>query len=139
MPDPTGLAFVHDWLVTRGGGEQVLEAALDTLGPAPVHTLVYKPEIFFHSPISQQQIIPSFLQRLVLLSPGSRLPLVHLHSGSWTWGTSLRARGGLAPWLDPSGVGRGGEGQRLVAERDARYDGRGCFLSCSHNTGALPA
>ena len=28
------LAHVHDWLVTWGGGEQVLEAALEALGPA---------------------------------------------------------------------------------------------------------
>ena len=73
-------AFVHDWLVTWGGGEQVLEAALEALGPAPIHTLVYKPEVFSQSSIGRQTILPSFLQRL----PGSRrnhrqyLPLMPL-------------------------------------------------------------
>ena len=73
-------AFVHDWLVTWGGGEQVLEAALEAFGPVPIHTLVYKPEVFSQSSISRQRILPSFLQRL----PGSRrnhrryLPLMPL-------------------------------------------------------------
>ncbi len=74
------LALTHDWLTTWGGSEQVLEAALDVVGPAPIHTLVYRPEAFTGSLIGKQEIIPSFLQRL----PGSRrnhrlyLPLMAL-------------------------------------------------------------
>lgn len=64
LPQP---AFVHDWLVTWGGGENVLENAVEALGPAPIHTLIYKPEVFAASPIGRQTIFPSFLQRL----PGS--------------------------------------------------------------------
>jgi len=77
VPD---LAFVHDWLTTWGGSEQVLEAALEAFAPAPIHTLVYKPEAFGDSLIGRQRILTSFLQRL----PGSRrnhrlyLPLMPL-------------------------------------------------------------
>jgi glycosyltransferase involved in cell wall biosynthesis len=74
------IAFIHDWLATWGGGEQVLEAALEVYAPAPIHTLVYKPEIFTGTLISQQEVHTSFIQRL----PGSRgnhriyLPLMPL-------------------------------------------------------------
>lgn len=74
------IAFIHDWLTTWGGSEQVLEAALEAFAPAPIHTLVYKPEAFGDSLIGKQRILPSFLQRL----PGSRrnhrlyLPLMPL-------------------------------------------------------------
>jgi len=74
------IAFVHDWLATWGGSELVLEAALEILGPAPIHTLVYAPEVFKGSPLAEQEIHASFLQRL----PGSRrnhrryLPLMPL-------------------------------------------------------------
>jgi glycosyltransferase involved in cell wall biosynthesis len=72
------LAFVHDWLVTWGGGEQVLEGAVEALGPAPIHTLIYRPEVFSASPIGQQRIIPSVLQRLPGASRNHRryLPLM---------------------------------------------------------------
>ena len=74
------LAFVHDWLVTWGGGEQVLEKAVETLGPAPIHTLIYEPEVFSGSPIGEQRIVTSFLQRLPGSSRNHRryLPLMPL-------------------------------------------------------------
>jgi glycosyltransferase involved in cell wall biosynthesis len=62
------IAFIHDWLVTWGGGEQVLEAALEVYSSADIYTLVYRKEIFADSPISQRMINTSFIQRL----PGSR-------------------------------------------------------------------
>jgi len=80
MTDLRDFAFIHDWLTTWGGSEQVLDAALEVLGPAPVHTLVYKPEAFRETLIGNQHIVTSFLQNL----PGSRrnhrlyLPLMPL-------------------------------------------------------------
>jgi glycosyltransferase involved in cell wall biosynthesis len=71
---------VHDWLTTWGGSEQVLEGALEALGEAPIHTLVYAPERFRDTLIGKQPVVTSFLQRL----PGSRrnhrryLPLMPL-------------------------------------------------------------
>jgi glycosyltransferase involved in cell wall biosynthesis len=62
------IAFVHDWLVTWGGGEQVLEAALEVYPSADIYTLVYQEETFVGSPISTKDIKTSFIQRL----PGSR-------------------------------------------------------------------
>lgn len=73
-------AFVHDWLTTWGGGELVLEAMVEAVGPAPIYTLVWDPRNFGESLISKQEIRPSFLQHL----PGGRanhrllLPLMPL-------------------------------------------------------------
>ena len=61
-------AFIHDWLITWGGGESVLEAALELYPQADIHTLVYQKETFTESPISEQDIKTSFIQRM----PGSR-------------------------------------------------------------------
>ncbi len=58
------IALVHDWLVTRGGSERVLEALVELLGYPPIYTLLYKPRAFVDSPISQCRIHTSALQRL---------------------------------------------------------------------------
>lgn len=57
-------ALVHDWLTFRGGAEKVLEAVLDLLPGAPVHTLVHNPALFEGSPIAKAEIRTSFLQRM---------------------------------------------------------------------------
>ena len=69
------LTLIHDWLTTWGGGEQVLEAALETLGPAPIHTMVYRPEVFRQSSIGRQDIRTSFIQRLPRSRANHRLYL----------------------------------------------------------------
>ena len=60
----TRIALVHDWLVTRGGSERVLEALVELLGYPPVYTLVYEPRAFAGSPISRCRVHASGLQRL---------------------------------------------------------------------------
>ena len=80
MAENPRIAFIHDWLTTWGGGEQVLEAMLEAVGPAPIYTTVWDPRAFRGSLIGKQEIHPSFLQRL----PGARtnhrvfLPLMPL-------------------------------------------------------------
>jgi len=69
------IAFVHDWLTTFGGGERVLEAALEVTGPAHVFTTAYKPGTFASSIIGQQAIHTSFLDRLPLAQRNHRLYL----------------------------------------------------------------
>ncbi len=74
------IAFIHDWLVTWGGSEAVVEAALEVYPTADIYTLVYKEETFADSILSNQRIRTSFIQRF----PGSRrnhrvyLPLMPL-------------------------------------------------------------
>ncbi|WP_324717938.1 glycosyltransferase [Carboxydochorda subterranea] len=58
------VALVHDWLVTRGGAERVLEALVELLGYPPIYTLLHRPEAFVGSPIACCRIHTSWLQRL---------------------------------------------------------------------------
>ena len=62
MARPT-VAFIHDWLITRGGAERTLEAALELYPEAPIYTLIYRPDQFRHSVISSRDIRTSFLDR----------------------------------------------------------------------------
>jgi len=55
------VAFIHDWLITRGGAERTLEAALELYPEAPIYTLIYRPDQFRHSVISSREIRTSFL------------------------------------------------------------------------------
>jgi glycosyltransferase involved in cell wall biosynthesis len=57
-------ALVHDWLVTRGGAENVLEEIWN-LYPSPIFTLLH------NQIMPEKEIHPSFLQKI----PGAR----HLH------------------------------------------------------------
>lgn len=59
-------AIIHDWLVTIGGSEKVLEAILD-LYPSPIYTLVKDEKMLRESPFADQLIEASFLQKF----PGS--------------------------------------------------------------------
>ncbi|WP_020375627.1 glycosyltransferase [Sulfobacillus thermosulfidooxidans] len=57
------VALVHDWLVTMGGAERVLEALTEMYPDAPIFTGVVDSDHL--SPrLRQKHIIPSFVQRL---------------------------------------------------------------------------
>ena len=60
------IAIVHDWLVTPGGSERVLESLLPLYPDSPIYTLVYKPAGFKSSPIAQCEIRPSYVSSLPL-------------------------------------------------------------------------
>lgn len=74
------IAFVHEWLVTKGGSEAVLEAMLEIWPDAPVYTLVYDQ----HGPCKQivenHQVKTSFIQKLPWSKRNHRvyLPLMPL-------------------------------------------------------------
>jgi len=74
------LALIHDWLVTFGGGEQILAALLDVWPEAPIHTLIYDPEGPCKDFTNGKQVETSFIQKL----PGAKsnhrwyLPLMPL-------------------------------------------------------------
>jgi len=56
-------ALVHEWLVTMGGSEKVLEAIYEEY-PSPVYTLVADREALSESPLAEARIHTSFVQRL---------------------------------------------------------------------------
>lgn len=64
-PDMNSLrvALVHDWLITRGGGEQVLEALVHLFPNADVFTLLHDPRSFIGSGLARP-VFASALQRL---------------------------------------------------------------------------
>jgi glycosyltransferase involved in cell wall biosynthesis len=74
------VAFVHDWLVDKGGAENVLAALLELWPQAPVYTLVHDPKGPTHSFLEGHPIITSFLQKLprATRSYRSYLPLLPL-------------------------------------------------------------
>jgi glycosyltransferase involved in cell wall biosynthesis len=69
-------ALVHDWLVSLGGGEKVLESIFD-LYPFPIFTLVQDEKLLFSTKFHQQKIFSSFIQRVPFARKGFRyyLPL----------------------------------------------------------------
>ncbi|AFV75543.1 glycosyltransferase [Thermus oshimai JL-2] len=74
------IAFVHDWLITPGGSEKVLEAMLAFFPGATVYTLIYDEKAFRQSPIARHPIRTSFLQGLPWRRIGHQvfLPLMPL-------------------------------------------------------------
>jgi len=66
------IAFVHDWLTTYAGAEKVLEAALELFPGAPVYTLLYRPEAFQNTRISEHPVTTSFIERLPKSQTGYR-------------------------------------------------------------------
>jgi glycosyltransferase involved in cell wall biosynthesis len=58
------VAFVHEWLVDRGGSENVLAAMLDYWPHAPVYTLVQDASGSTRSIVEGHPVITSFLQKL---------------------------------------------------------------------------
>lgn len=55
--------LVHDWLVDFGGAEKVLETLVEIYNPEKIYTLFYNRENFVESPISQREILTSFLDK----------------------------------------------------------------------------
>jgi glycosyltransferase involved in cell wall biosynthesis len=60
------VAIVHDWLVNYGGAERCLEALCEIWPQADLFTIVFKPELFRDSIISECDVHSSFVQRLPL-------------------------------------------------------------------------
>ena len=58
------VAFVQDWLVDKGGAENVLEAMLEHWPHAPVYTLVHDPQGPTRFLLDGHSVITSFLQKL---------------------------------------------------------------------------
>ncbi len=58
------VAFTHDWLVTAGGGENVLSEALKAFPDAPVHALLDKMSASDHERLSIPQAHTSWLQHV---------------------------------------------------------------------------
>ena len=55
--------LVHDWLVDFGGAEKVLESLVEVFNPEKIYTLFYDKENFADSPISQREIVTTFLDK----------------------------------------------------------------------------
>jgi glycosyltransferase involved in cell wall biosynthesis len=74
------ISFVHDWLVTYGGGEKTLAAMMEVWPEAPVYTLVHDPDGPCRGFTQGKIIHTSFIQKL----PGAKrnhrlfLPLMPL-------------------------------------------------------------
>jgi glycosyltransferase involved in cell wall biosynthesis len=64
MEENPKIAFIHDWLVTFGGGEQILSSWLEIWPGSPVYTLVHDPDGPCRSITEDQEIHTSFIQRL---------------------------------------------------------------------------
>jgi len=64
MTTPPNIAFIHDWLVEKGGAENVLEAMLELWPDAPVYTLIHDPDGPTSSILQGQQVSTSFLQKV---------------------------------------------------------------------------
>ncbi len=62
--NPPKIAFVHDWLVDKGGAENVLSSMLELFPKAPVYTLVYDSDGQCHDFLGEHQVITSFLQKV---------------------------------------------------------------------------
>ncbi|MEI6242483.1 MAG: glycosyltransferase family 4 protein [Chlamydiota bacterium] len=60
-------ALVHDWLVSIGGGEKVLQALSESF-PSPIYTLVQNKKGIAGSFFENQEIITSFIQKLPFAS-----------------------------------------------------------------------
>lgn len=59
------VAIVHDWMVSLGGGERVVEALHELFPEAPVFTAVYNPGRLPEE-FKSMNIIPSFMQKIPL-------------------------------------------------------------------------
>lgn len=69
-------AIIHDWLMTQGGAEQVLEEILE-LYPSPVFTLLQNQDVALSANIQKADVKHSFIQKLPLAKTQYRnfLPL----------------------------------------------------------------
>jgi glycosyltransferase involved in cell wall biosynthesis len=69
------IAFILDALPAIGGGEKTLFAALEIFPQADIFTLIYNKSAFANSPISNKEIITSYLDRLPFAQTRHRLLL----------------------------------------------------------------
>ena len=78
MPSRMRLAIVHDWLVTAGGGENVLSEALKAFPGAPVHALIDKMSRADHERLGIPRARVTWLQGVPGISRSYRsfLPLM---------------------------------------------------------------
>jgi glycosyltransferase involved in cell wall biosynthesis len=58
------VAFVHDWLIDKGGSENVLAAMLDLWPEAPIFTLFHQPNGSCQAFLAERSIHTSFLQKI---------------------------------------------------------------------------
>src|SRR5579864_7492392 len=65
------IALVHDWLVSLGGGERVLESMLD-LYPSPIFTLIKDEKFLRATKFHQKEIFSSFIERAPFARKGFR-------------------------------------------------------------------
>ena len=68
-------AFVHDWLISKGGAENVLAAMLDLYPGAPVYTLVHDPNGPCSEFLEGHPVFTSFYNMK------KRVPKIHQHDG----------------------------------------------------------
>lgn len=61
---PVKVAFVHDWLVARGGAEALLGAMLKNWPQAPIYTLVHDAQGPTRLIVDGHPVVTSFLQKL---------------------------------------------------------------------------
>ena len=80
MTNQPSIGFVHDWLVTYGGGEQVLRAMMEIWSDAPTYTLVHDPEGPCGAFTKDRKVTTSFIQNLPRAKRNHRfyLPLMPL-------------------------------------------------------------
>lgn len=64
MNNPPRIAFVHEWLTTYGGSEEVLEAMLELWPDAPIFVLVSDPDGQCKQIVKSHRIENSFIARL---------------------------------------------------------------------------
>ena len=69
------IAFVVDALPAMGGGEKTLFAALELFPEADVFTLIYNRNAFGNTPISNKEIITSYLDKIPFAQTHHRLLL----------------------------------------------------------------
>ncbi len=56
--------LVHEWLGPIGGSELVLEAIASLYPDAPIHALIYQPELYANREIARHEVRTSFIDRL---------------------------------------------------------------------------
>ena len=74
------IAFVHDWLVEKGGAENILSALLEIWPKAKIYTIVFNPDGPCASIVNHHEVETSFIQRLPrsITNYRSYLPLMPL-------------------------------------------------------------
>ncbi len=58
------VALIHDWLITEGGSEKVLEVFSQMFESSPIYTLFYDAGKMKNTSFSQKEVLSSFLQKI---------------------------------------------------------------------------